>query len=410
MSFTRTLIICVIALVAITTIYFASHPDTAAQLYSKGSHIIDQLSYPKECYYLAMFMLNNDSCISKETSHDEEACFALLKKTSRSFAAVISQLDDELRTPTCIFYLVLRALDTVEDDMSIDEEKKKGLLKTFHERLNDPNTCKIGIMGLGDQPEYVELLNKFDHVVRCMHTCTKEQQDIIMDITKQMADGMASFVGKESIDKVEEYNSYCHYVAGLVGIGLSRLFATASCEGEHMNGDVVPDLSDQMGIFLQKTNITRDYLEDVEEGRPWWPKEIWSKYASSAEGLRSSGNRLECLNEMVASALQHAPACINYMKLINDPTVFHFCAVPQLMAIATLDKLYNNPDVFNKEVKIRKGLALRLMKEGAKNTTTLISHFREFAASIQKKAMESGDKMTRQRVEQIMQFLDGIEK
>ena len=409
MSFTRTLIICVIALVAITTIYLASHPDTTAQLYTKGSHIIEQLSYPSECYYLALFMIGKESAVSAEATRDEKACFALLKKTSRSFAAVINQLDDELRIPTCVFYLVLRALDTVEDDMSIDEEKKKHLLKNFHERLNDPAICKTGIMGLGDQPEYVELLNSFDHVVRCMHTCTKEQQDIISDITKQMADGMASFVGKESIDKTEEYDSYCHYVAGLVGIGLSRLFATASCEGEHMNGDAVPDLSDQMGIFLQKTNITRDYLEDVEEGRPWWPKEIWCKYASSAEGLRSSKDRLSCLNEMIASALEHAPACIDYMKLIKDPTVFHFCAVPQLMAMATLDKLYNNHEVFDKEVKIRKGLALKLMNEGAQNMDTVVRHFKELAASIQQKARACGDEKTCRKIEHIAQYLESIE-
>jgi farnesyl-diphosphate farnesyltransferase len=33
----------------------------------------------------------------------------------------------------------------------------------------------------------------------------------------------------------------------------------------------------------------------------------------------------------------------------------------QLMAIATLDKLASNPDVFTGVVKIRKGLALKLL-------------------------------------------------
>jgi len=47
-------------------------------------------------------------------------CYELLDATSRSFAAVIQALDPELRPAICIFYLVLRGLDTVEDDMSID--------------------------------------------------------------------------------------------------------------------------------------------------------------------------------------------------------------------------------------------------------------------------------------------------
>lgn len=29
-----------------------------------------------------------------------------------------------------------------------------------------------------------------------------------------------------------------------------------------------------MGLFLQKTNIIRDYLEDMQEGRAFWPEEV----------------------------------------------------------------------------------------------------------------------------------------
>eukprot|EP00501_MAST-03F_sp_TOSAG23-6_P001576 GSMAST32.ASY1.ANO1.1641.1 assembled CDS len=44
-----------------------------------------------------------------------------LDKVSRSFAAVIRQLPDELALPICVFYLVLRVLDTIEDDMNIEK-------------------------------------------------------------------------------------------------------------------------------------------------------------------------------------------------------------------------------------------------------------------------------------------------
>ena len=29
-----------------------------------------------------------------------------------------------------------------------------------------------------------------------------------------------------------------------------------------------------MGLFLQKTNIIRDYLEDYVDGRAFWPQEV----------------------------------------------------------------------------------------------------------------------------------------
>ena len=47
---------------------------------------------------------------------------------------VIQQLPVQLRDAICVFYLVLRALDTVEDDMAIPEDTKIPLLRCFHEK------------------------------------------------------------------------------------------------------------------------------------------------------------------------------------------------------------------------------------------------------------------------------------
>jgi len=65
---------------------------------------------------------------------------------------------------------------------------------------------------------------------------------------------------------------YCHYVAGLVGIGLSQLFSASLLEDRLVGEDTA--LSNSMGLFLQKTNIIRDYLEDVMQGRQFWPQEV----------------------------------------------------------------------------------------------------------------------------------------
>uniref|UniRef100_A0A453M5B0 Squalene synthase n=1 Tax=Aegilops tauschii subsp. strangulata TaxID=200361 RepID=A0A453M5B0_AEGTS len=60
-----------------------------------------------------------------------------------------------------------------------------------------------------------------------------------------------------------------------------RLFHATGTE------DLAPDhLSNSMGLFLQKTNIIRDYLEDINEiprCRMFWPREIWSKYVDKLE-------------------------------------------------------------------------------------------------------------------------------
>ena len=47
-------------------------------------------------------------------------------------------------------------------------------------------------------------------------------EQVITDITKGMGEGMADFIEKEVLT-VADYDLYCHYVAGLVGIGLSQV-------------------------------------------------------------------------------------------------------------------------------------------------------------------------------------------
>ena len=71
---------------------------------------------------------------AKKLPKDESLkfCYDMLNKVSRSFAVVIQQLPERLRDAICIFYLVLRALDTVEDDMALDDDVKVPLLRSFH--------------------------------------------------------------------------------------------------------------------------------------------------------------------------------------------------------------------------------------------------------------------------------------
>lgn len=64
--------------------------------------------------------------------------YDMLNRVSRSFAIVIQQLPEELRDSICIFYLVLRALDTVEDDMKIPVKEKVPILRSFWEKISDP--------------------------------------------------------------------------------------------------------------------------------------------------------------------------------------------------------------------------------------------------------------------------------
>jgi len=289
---------------------------------------------------------------------DKAFCYAALGKVSRSFSVVIQQLPENLKDAVCVFYLVLRALDTIEDDMQFPMEEKLPLLENFHTKTYDED---FALSGIGDQDDYRVLLENYPKVVRMFKTLDKDSQKTIVDITAQMGKGMADFAEKE-IDSLGDFDLYCHYVAGLVGIGLSGLFVASRLETlplKDRNGT-----SNAMGLFLQKTNIIRDYHEDLYADRTFWPKEIWGQYADNLDDFAKnpeSPKSLACLNHMVTDALQHIPDCIEYLSEVKDEQVFRFTAIPQIMAIATLCKLYNNPKVLKGVVKVRKGLAAKLM-------------------------------------------------
>ncbi|CAL9692402.1 unnamed protein product [Knipowitschia caucasica] len=325
--------------------------------------VLKSLGHPEELLNLFKFKMGGCSAVMPKLDYESmsdslRTCYVYLNQTSRSFAAVIQALDGELRHAVCIFYLVLRALDTVEDDMTISLEKKVPMLNNFHTYLYQDEWCFTE-----SQEKDRQVLEDFPTISLEFRNLAQEYREVISDICQRMGVGMAEFLEKK-VGSMKEWDQYCHYVAGLVGIGLSQLFSASQLEDLEVGQDT--DLANSMGLFLQKTNIIRDYLEDTRDGRAFWPKEAWSQFAEHLEDF-SQPEKLEsalyCLNFLVTDALRHVPDVLKYLSRLRNQSVFNFCAIPQVMAIATLSACYNNPMVFQGVVKIRKGQAVTLMME-----------------------------------------------
>lgn len=308
--------------------------------------------------------------------------------TSRSFSSVIQELNPELLVPVALFYLILRGLDTIEDDMTIPLEKKEPLLRAF-DGIIEQDGWTFNENGPNEKDR--ELCVHFDCVITEFKKCKPAYKNIIKDITKKMGNGMADYANNaehniNGVNTIKDYELYCHYVAGLVGDGLTRLFV----ESQLANPALLkrPELSESMGQFLQKTNIIRDIREDFDDKRRFWPKEIWSKHVDKFDDLFDPQNRaaaLACSSEMVLNSLSHADECLFYMAGIKDQSVFNFVAIPQAMAIATLELVFQNPAIFEKNVKITKGDACQLMMESSQNLRTVCEIFKRYARRINKK-------------------------
>ncbi|KAK4704240.1 farnesyl-diphosphate farnesyltransferase, partial [Phenoliferia sp. Uapishka_3] len=363
-----------------------------------GSLLLGALLHPNETKALVNYAVWRDPLNRIEDNpatsgwdrDDMRKCWGFLDATSRSFAAVIKELDGDLSRVVALFYLILRGLDTIEDDMSIPIDVKAPVLESFYLRLEEDGW---NFTGSGPTEKDRALLVDFQVVIAEFKLLDAGYKKAISDITKKMGEGMARYSrlyeesgGKFSVDTFASFDLYCHYVAGLVGEGLSRLFSASGKESPELGEQL--SLSNSMGLMLQKTNILRDFREDTDEGRVWWPAEIWSKYVKKPEELYAPGNEdkaMWAISEMTVDALTHATDALDYLTLLTNQSVFNFCAIPQVMAVATLEKCFMNPKVMHQNVKIRKGMAVSLIM-GATNPRDVAYIFRDNVRKIHARA------------------------
>jgi farnesyl-diphosphate farnesyltransferase len=73
-------------------------------------------------------------------------------------------------------------------------------------------------------------MNNFHLVTGAYLRLDAKYRHVIKDITRRMGEGMREFLDKDVIS-VDDYDKYCYYVAGLVGVGLTDLFEASGLEG-----------------------------------------------------------------------------------------------------------------------------------------------------------------------------------
>ncbi|KAI2615997.1 farnesyl-diphosphate farnesyltransferase [Hypoxylon sp. NC1633] len=354
------------------------------------SNVVYFMFHPNQLRAIIQWKTWHEPVYTRDPSKEAptlRSCFDFLNQTSRSFSAVIQELQPEMLVPIALFYLVLRGLDTIEDDMTLPATTKEPMLREFYKYLR---TDGWTFNGNGPNEKDRALLVHFDDVIAELRKIDKKYYDVIEDITIKMGNGMADYAMdaefEEGVRTVAQYEEYCHFVAGLVGEGLTRIFV----QGNTANPALLDrmELSESMGQFLQKTNIIRDVHEDFEDSRRFWPKDVWSKYVDKWEDLFDPKHRTQavyCSSEMVLNALKHADECLYYMAGIKEQSVFNFVAIPQSMAIATLELVFQNPKIFHSHIKITKGDACHLMMKSTQNLQVVCDVFKTYTRRIARK-------------------------
>ena len=148
-------------------------------------------------------------------------------------------------------------------------------------------------------------------------------------------------------------------------------------------------------MSINQNDLLSEFNENIKfdynlKKRNWFNIGGNAKIFYKAENLKelqaSETKGLAALNEVIINALNLVPACLEFLECLENQQVFRFCAIPQLMAIATLEELFDNKKVLHENVKIRKGKTAKYFMSIQDFDTTK----KEFTSILKK--MEKKDK------------------
>ena len=81
----------------------------------------------------------------------------------------------------------------------------------------------------------------------------------------------------------QDMDSYCYYVAGVVGEMLTELFCDYSSAIDENHGELM-QLAVSFGQGLQMTNILKDIWDDQKRNMCWLPQSVLESYGVSLDG------------------------------------------------------------------------------------------------------------------------------
>lgn len=239
----------------------------------------------------------------------------VLKETSRTFYIPISRLPDELHDAVASAYLLMRAIDEIEDHETLDNASKARLLRQISlncqaaDGTSGVSVFSDGLDGKQQLPEVSLRIGEWALLA------PRPIAARIHEATAAMAERMAHWADRNWVIRTEaELNQYTFSVAGSVGLLLSDLWAWHN--GTQTNRFEAVGF----GRGLQAVNIARNVKEDRDRGISFLP-DGWN-----SKNIRDYARRNLTLADNYTASLPKGP-------------IRNFCQIPLALAHATLSVL-----------------------------------------------------------------------
>jgi len=296
-------------------------------------------------------VLEPSAGMSDEAYQDE-----ILPHVSRTFALTIPQLPAALRTAVTSAYLLCRIADTIEDEPALSAADTYVFLERFTAVVkgteNAAQLARDVVPRLSDRtlPAERDLVANMDRVIRVVGRFDERQRAAIRRCIEVMSRGMHQFQRTASLGglaRSSDMDSYCYYVAGIVGETLTELFCAYS-PAIMRHYTALYELAPSFGQGLQMTNILKDVWEDRSRGACWLPQEVFSRYGIDLERLvpGQADTRFDAgMRELVGVAHVHLRNALTYTLLIpsKETGIRRFCLWAIGLAVLTLRRITATP-------------------------------------------------------------------
>lgn len=315
-----------------------------------------------------------------EAKDDIQWCHNAVQRVSRTFSLTIAELEDPMTDYICVGYLLCRIADTVEDATHIPPSSKHRLLDDYRETINpdgaitpDEFRTKAVEWRPDDLNDDWQIVARSPRALRAFNGFNANTQEAMRPSIIEMVGGMMKFVkryadeGGIRIKTLSELEDYSWYVAGTVSTLVTNLLAPEASERQER---VLRENAEDFAHLLQLVNIVKDARKDYrEENSVYIPEILLARHSlkpsdiDDPEKAEDLAPVIQAMTDRAELYAEGAEAWIETMPEEMGVTI-PACAVPYLLAIATIRELKLRPEdvIAEGEVKVEREEVIDLLE------------------------------------------------
>jgi len=268
---------------------------------------------------------------------DASFCRAILPHVSRTFALSVPYLPPPLDLHVGVGYLLCRIADTIEDEPYWSGSRRQAAFSLLLMAFARPDLSEaarpIEEWAGADGAPTTALMRRATSVFRVLESFPPPTMACVAECVTEMITGMRRMPGAgpsasptRLFRTIDELEVYCHYVAGVVGIMLTRLFDGFLGPEVAFASPARIEQGRRFGLGLQLTNILADRVADTQHGRLYLP---------------DLGPTSDATPTVLARALDHLAEALIYSLAVppEQEGIRCFCLLPLFFALRTLGRV-----------------------------------------------------------------------